>query len=400
MALTQVKSDGIATGAVTADQIATGAVTANDLEDSGVTAGTYGSSSAIPAITVDAKGRVTSATTNAINVQSDQIFEGNTNAECVDTGSDGHFKVVTEGVEALRVNASQNVGFGTISPTNKIHSYASNNAARTDHIRLQNDGADNGTESAITFTANSASEQACIFSTKDASGPSLNIEISGAQMGRFTNNGQFIVGTVPSSLPASTLVVEGSSDGTDGNPTLHFSRQRSIGSATGLGIVSFGKNNLQGARIYGISNGTWTEGSAHPTDIVFETVPNSSTTLTPAAKILKGGEFQFNSGYGSVATAYGVRAWVEFDGRNTPTIRSSGNVSSITDLGTGSYYANFTNAMPDVNYVGSGHSASGLASGNYFENYVWPNSTSRGNIRTQWNGGNYDVDRTGAIFVR
>src|SRR5210317_2545187 len=56
MALTQVKSDGIADGAVTT----------NDLSDSGVTAGTYGSSSAIPAITVDAKGRITSASTNSV----------------------------------------------------------------------------------------------------------------------------------------------------------------------------------------------------------------------------------------------------------------------------------------------------------------------------------------------
>ena len=37
------------------------------LANSGVTAGTYGSSSAIPAITVDAKGRITSATTSAID---------------------------------------------------------------------------------------------------------------------------------------------------------------------------------------------------------------------------------------------------------------------------------------------------------------------------------------------
>ena len=37
------------------------------LATSGVTAGTYGSSSAIPAITVDAKGRITSATTSAID---------------------------------------------------------------------------------------------------------------------------------------------------------------------------------------------------------------------------------------------------------------------------------------------------------------------------------------------
>jgi hypothetical protein len=59
---------------------------------------------------------------------------------------------------------------------------------------------------------------------------------------------------------------------------------------------------------------------------------------------------QFNSGYGSVATAYGCRAWVNFNGTGTPAIRASGNVSSITDDGTGQYRVNFTNAMPDVNY--------------------------------------------------
>jgi hypothetical protein len=62
------------------------------------------------------------------------------------------------------------------------------------------------------------------------------------------------------------------------------------------------------------------------------------------------GNLGFNSGYGSVATAYGVRAWVNFNGQGTVAIRGSGNVSSITDLGTGSYRVNFTNAMPDVNY--------------------------------------------------
>ena len=66
---------------------------------------------------------------------------------------------------------------------------------------------------------------------------------------------------------------------------------------------------------------------------------------------------QFNSGYGSVATAYGCRAWVNFNGTGTVAIRGSGNVSSITDNGTGDYTVNFTNAMPDANYgiiLGSG----------------------------------------------
>lgn len=70
---------------------------------------------------------------------------------------------------------------------------------------------------------------------------------------------------------------------------------------------------------------------------------------TDAASV-SGSNFQFNSGYGSVATAYGCRAWVNFNGTGTVAIRASGNVTSITDNGTGDYTVNFTNAMPDVNY--------------------------------------------------
>jgi hypothetical protein len=47
---------------------------------------------------------------------------------------------------------------------------------------------------------------------------------------------------------------------------------------------------------------------------------------------------------------YSCRAWVNFNGTGTPAIRGSGNVSSITDNGTGDYTINFTTAMPDTNY--------------------------------------------------
>jgi hypothetical protein len=50
------------------------------------------------------------------------------------------------------------------------------------------------------------------------------------------------------------------------------------------------------------------------------------------------------------APSYTCRAWVNFDGTGTPAIREDGNVSSITDNGTGSYTVNFTTAMPDTNY--------------------------------------------------
>jgi len=63
------------------------------------------------------------------------------------------------------------------------------------------------------------------------------------------------------------------------------------------------------------------------------------------------GNLSFNSGYGSAATAYGCRAWVNFNGTGTVAIRASGNVSSVTDLGTGYYQLNFSTAMPDGNYA-------------------------------------------------
>ena len=54
------------------------------------------------------------------------------------------------------------------------------------------------------------------------------------------------------------------------------------------------------------------------------------------------------------APIYAARAWVNFNGTGTVAIRASGNVSSITDNGTGDYTVNFTTAMPDANYSISG----------------------------------------------
>jgi len=58
------------------------------------------------------------------------------------------------------------------------------------------------------------------------------------------------------------------------------------------------------------------------------------------------------------APIYPCRAWVNFNGTGTVAIRASGNVSSITDNGSGNYTVNFTTAMPDTNYSVSAASAS------------------------------------------
>jgi len=55
------------------------------------------------------------------------------------------------------------------------------------------------------------------------------------------------------------------------------------------------------------------------------------------------------------APAFVIRAWVFFDGTGTVAINNSGNVSSITDNGTGHYSINFTTALPS-NYGVAGFS--------------------------------------------
>jgi len=61
------------------------------------------------------------------------------------------------------------------------------------------------------------------------------------------------------------------------------------------------------------------------------------------------------------APSYSARAWVNFNGTGTVAIRASGNVTSITDKGTGDYTVNFTTAMADANYAPSFSTVTGTS---------------------------------------
>ena len=76
---------------------------------------------------------------------------------------------------------------------------------------------------------------------------------------------------------------------------------------------------------------------------------------------------------------YTAKAWVNFNGTGTVAIGASGNVSSITDNGTGDYTVNFTNAMTDANY-----SWSGMATDTGGFNFNFPSVGARqsGNMTT------------------
>jgi len=69
------------------------------------------------------------------------------------------------------------------------------------------------------------------------------------------------------------------------------------------------------------------------------------------------------------APIYACRAWVQFDGTTTPpTIRASGNVSSVTRNSTGEFTVNLTTAISDVNYSVNANVSQNYGAANPFIN--------------------------------
>lgn len=80
-----------------------------------------------------------------------------------------------------------------------------------------------------------------------------------------------------------------------------------------------------------------------------------------------------------------ARAWVNFNGTGTVAIRSSLNVTSITDNGTGIYTINFSSAFANTNYCLTGTASEE----DLRENIVIISSvaTSSAQIKTRGGGG-------------
>jgi hypothetical protein len=190
-----------------------------------------------------------------------------------------------------------------------------------------------------------------VITTADASGE-LQLQSGGNAVVSFTNTG----GTAP-------RITGDFTNATIANRVL-FQTNVSNGE-TSVGIIPNGTANLSGISIYSTSDPTNASRlrinvNANGDGInISSGAVGTGTNLplrlqigaTNQAILQTNGDFAFNSGYGSAAVAYGCRAWVNFDGTGTVAIRASGNVSSITDDGTGDYSVNFTNAMPDANYA-------------------------------------------------
>ena len=129
------------------------------------------------------------------------------------------------------------------------------------------------------------------------------------------------------------------------------------GGATGTGTVTLLAPVTNTNRTLTLPDVTDTVAGIAATQTLTNKTLTSPTLTTPN---IDSAQFATVSG---TAPIYPCRAWVNFNGTGTVAIRASGNVSSITDNGTGDYTINFTTAITDVNYAVSGAIGGGAGSG-------------------------------------
>jgi hypothetical protein len=127
---------------------------------------------------------------------------------------------------------------------------------------------------------------------------------------------------------------------------------------------------------------------------------------SPRLTIDTSGNLQFNSGYGSVATAYGCRAWVTYNG-STGAVIASGGVSSVTKLGPGDWQINFSITFPDANYAIAGFVKPTSGQSNYTLNRTVQGRHDTAPTTTQCRlstvtttAGQEDNENTRVIFIR
>ena len=271
------------------------------------------------------------------------------------------------GTEAMRISSTGNTSIGTATSWTKLNiesTFPSTGLYEVPGITLAayNGSVEWPTGSVSSYiaagTSNSVSNfpGGLMFKTKPADGGATNTLTTRMVIDAQGNVG--IGNTAPSYLLDVSGVVRASASASidpyvQGN-TVAIGN---VAAATGFaapGITMGPSAGNHGAIVYAANQFYWGSESG------------SGNNMTTIMTLSSSGVLAFNSGYGSAATAYGCRAWVNFNGSGTASIRASGNVSSVTRNATGDYTVNFTNAMPDANFATTGLSLD--------SNWAWLNS--------------------------
>lgn len=177
---------------------------------------------------------------------------------------------------------------------------------------------------------------------------SAGLRVAGTAQSDVTSTAQWVrsVSAVASGATVQTVVnfaaVQGTFSGTVTNQYGYFVDSSLTGATNNYGF-------------YGnIASGTnrWNFYAAGTAANAFAGSSRFGGVTAPAYTVDVTGDINFSGTlYSGGSALYAARAWVNFNGTGTVAIRASGNVSSITDNGTGDYTVNFATAMTDTNYA-------------------------------------------------
>ena len=321
------------------------------------------------------------------------------------TTSTGLISLGTSSTERMRITASGNVGVGTNNPTAPLH-VQGQSVTNTEpeltitgssgYINFHNSltpGSYNGIvlsgDKSIIFSDGTSGTGAFVIAPWQSntsgirinssgnvgickSSPSTALDVNGtvtatafsgpltgvvtgsagsSLIGNVTGNVTGSSGSCTGNAATATLATKASTlsnGGGSGNAmTFHYSGQG--GQPTwvwGSNDAGGGNNNY----VWNPANFSVNYANSAGSATTASTVSNSAIT---AAKL--------DGNQSGSAPIFGVRAWVNFEGRSTNgncTIRSSGNVTSVARTAAGKYTVTFATAMPDVNYVVNANSGS------------------------------------------
>jgi len=183
-------------------------------------------------------------------IVSDKIFEGNTEAEVVDTGSDGHFKVTTEGSERLRITGAGKVGIGTDNPVG---------GASSGMFEIYNSA---HAKNRVAITVNEAQNNAGRIDFKAATGSFSSTNVQASVEGIITNSSGALTGDLVFHTNAGDSLTEKlriSSTGIVTKPnTPAFHVSRTSGDVSSNNYVVFNTVSYNNGSHYDNSDGKFT----------------------------------------------------------------------------------------------------------------------------------------------